>query len=176
MAATAKPRVCLGQILGAHGLAGEVQLRTFTDTPEDIASYGPLQDESGARSFEILKLRSAKKGPVARLKGVDGREAAEALKGVELYVERDRLPEPETGEWYHADLVGLAVEDADGKRLGRVVAVQNFGAEDLLEIKPDTGGQTLLVPFRRSTVPEVDLDGGRLVIAPPEGLLEPRDQ
>jgi len=176
MAPDGKPRVCLGQILGAHGLAGEVQLRTFTDNPQDIASYGPLQDESGARSFEILKLRPAKKGPVARLKGVDDREAAEALKGVELYVERDRLPEPDAEEWYHADLIGLAVEDAKGKRLGRVIAVQNFGSEDLLEIKPETGGKTLLVPFRQATVPEVDLDRGRLVIAPPEGLLEPRDQ
>jgi len=176
MAAEAKPRVCLGQILGAHGLAGEVQLRTFTGNPDDIASYGPLLDESGARSFEILKLRPAKKGPVVRIKGVDDREAAEALKGVELYVERERLPEPDAQEWYYADLIGLAVEDAEGKRLGTVIAVQNFGAEDLLEIKPGSGGPTLLMPFRRSTVPEVDLDGGRLVIAPPEGLLEPREQ
>ena len=166
-------RVCLGQILGAHGLAGEVQLRTFTDQPEDVAGYGPLQDESGTRSFEILDLRPAKKGPVVRLKGVDDREAAEALKGVELYVERDRLPEPDKEEWYYADLIGLAAEDGQGTLLGSVVAVQNFGAGDLLEIKPAAGGPTLLVPFRRATVPEIDLDRGRLVVEPPDGLFEP---
>jgi 16S rRNA processing protein RimM len=173
MAAKAKPRVCLGQILGAHGLAGEVQLRTFTDQPEDIAGYGPLLDESGTRSFEIVDLRPAKRGPVVRLKGVDDREAAEALKGARLYVERDRLPEPDHEEWYYADLIGLAAEDAQGTRLGSVVAVQNFGAGDLLEIKPTAGGPTLLVPFRRATVPEIDLDRGRLVVDPPEGLFEP---
>lgn len=174
MAPHAKRRVCLGEILGAHGLGGEVQLRAFTDRPEAIAGYGPLQDESGGRCFEILKLRLAKKGPVARLEGVEDREAADALKGVRLFVGRDRLPAAGEDEWYHADLIGLGVEASDGTPLGSVVAVQNFGAEDLLEIKPAAGGPTWLLPFRPATVPEIDLEGGRLVIDPPDGLLEPR--
>ena len=176
MAATGKPRVCLGQILGAHGLAGEVQLKTYTDQATDVAAYGPLQDEDGARVFEIIKLRPAKRGAVARLKGVDSREAAEALKGVDLYVDRAMLPAPGEEEWYFADLIGLTAEDASGTPLGSVVAVQNFGAGDLLEIKPAAGGPTLLVPFRQTTVPEVDLNRGRLVVDPPEGLIEPREQ
>jgi 16S rRNA processing protein RimM len=176
MADTAKPRVCLGRILGAHGLAGEVLLKTFTDQATDVAAYGPLQDEDGSRVFEIVKLRPAKRGAVARLKGVDSRRAAEALKGVVLYVDRAMLPSPDEEEWYYADLIGLSAEDAAGAPLGNVVAVQNFGAEDLLEIKPVTGGPTVFVPFRQATVPEIDLDKRRLVLNPPDGLLQPRDQ
>ena len=168
MTAKAKPRICLGQIIGPHGLAGEVQIRTFTGEPEDIARYGPLQDQSGERNFEILKIRPAKKGPVVRLKGVASREAAEALKGVELYIERERLPDPDEEEWYYADLIGLTALGMDGAPLGSVIAVQNFGAGDLLEIRPADGGPTLLIPFRQATVPEIDLGAGKLVVDPPE--------
>lgn len=166
-------RVCLGRITGAHGLKGEVRIRTFTETPGAIAAYGPLRDEAGARRFEISELRPDKGGVVARLSGIDTREAADALKGVELYVTRAQLPEADGEEaFYHADLIGLVALDGNGAALGQVVAVQNFGAGDLLEVRPATGGQTVLVPFTQEIVPDIDRDGGWLLMIPPEGIFE----
>jgi 16S rRNA processing protein RimM len=108
----------------------------------------------------------------ARLKGVEGRDQAEALTGTKLYVPRSRLPEREEDEWYHSDLIGLTAQGPDGGTIGTVIAVHNFGAGDLLEIRPADGGATLLMPFTRETVPEVDVEGGWLRVAPPEGLFE----
>jgi len=158
-------RVCLGQIGAAHGVGGEVRLRSFTADPAAIAGYGPLETEDG-RVLQIEALRPAKDHFVARLSGIRDRDAARTLANAKLYVPRERLPEPEEAdEFYHADLVGLAVLDAAGARLGTVIAVHNFGAGDLIEVKPDLGDKTELVPFDEAHVPTVDIPAGRLVVS-----------
>jgi len=163
-------RVCLGQIGAAHGVRGEVRLRSFTADPAAITSYGPLETEDG-RVLEIEALRPAKDHFVATLAGVADRDAAERLTNVKLYVPRERLPEPaEPDEYYHADLIGLAVVDRSGKPLGSVVAVHNFGAGDLIELRRAEGKATEFVPFNAATVPEVDISAGRLVVELPVGL------
>jgi len=165
--ADAAARVCVAEIGAAHGIAGEVRLRAFTEDPLAVTQFGALQAEDG-REIAITALRPGKDCLLARLGGVTDRSAAERLRNVKLYVARDKLPaidEPET--WYHADLVGLAAVGPDGAALGRVVAVQNFGAGDLLEIAPATGGPTLLLPFTDAVVPLVDVANGRVVINPP---------
>jgi 16S rRNA processing protein RimM len=158
-------RVCLGQIGAAHGLRGEVRLRSFTSDPAAITGYGPLETEDG-RVFEIERLRPAKDHFVASFSGIRDRAAAEKLVNLKLYVPRERLPVPtETDEFYHADLIGLAVVDPAGKNLGTVVAIHNFGAGDLIEVRPDAGSQTELVPFDAMNVPTVDVAAGRIVLA-----------
>jgi len=165
-------RVCLGQIGAAHGVRGEVRLRSFTSEPAAIADYGPLETEDG-RVFEIEALRPAKDHFVARLSGIRDRDAASALTNAKLYVPRARLPQTEDpDEFYHADLIGLAAVDRAGKTLGAVVAIHNFGAGDLIEVRPQTGGNTELVPFDTAHVPEVDIASGKIVIDPPDGLFE----
>jgi 16S rRNA processing protein RimM len=165
-------RLLLGDIGAAVGLKGEVRIRSYTQDPAAIGTYGPLEDETGARSIEIESVRPGPKGIVARIKGVATREAAEALTGTKLYMRRDRLPERGEDEWYHADLIGLAAVDTQGAALGTVVGVHNFGASDLLEIRLASGGTNVLMPFSLATVPEVDLKQGRLTVVPPEGLIE----
>ena len=161
-------RVCLGQIGAAHGVRGEVRLYSFTADPPAIASYGPLESEDG-RVFKIEAMRPAKDHFVARISGVADRNAAELLKNVKLYVPRERLPEPdEADEFYHADLIGLSVVDREGQKLGTVVAVHNFGAGDLIEMNPEAGGKTELLPFDEFHVPVVDIAAGKLVIVPPQ--------
>ena len=158
-------RVCLGQFGAAHGVRGEVRLRSFTSDPAAIANYGPLETEDG-RVFEITSLRPAKDHFVATLAGIGDRKAAERLANIRLYVPRDRLPEPEQAdEFYHADLIGLTAIDRAGEKLGTVIAIHNFGAGDLIEVRPDTGGNTELVPFDETHVPAVDIGAGRIVVA-----------
>jgi 16S rRNA processing protein RimM len=163
-------RVCVAEIGAAHGIAGEVRLRTFTEDPLTATQFGALQAEDG-RAVEIAAVRPGKDCLIARIAGVTDRTAAERLRKLKLYVPRDKLPaiaEPET--WYHADLVGLAAVGPDGAALGRVTAVQNFGAGDLLEITPAAGGPTMLLPFTDEVVPVVDVPGGRVVVnLPAEG-------
>jgi len=163
--------VLLGEIGAAQGLKGEVRIRSYTQDPAAIAGYGTLEDEHG-RAIEIESLRVTPKALIAGIKGVTTREAAEKLTHTKLYVESARLPEREEEEWYHADLIGLAAVGSQGEAIGTVVAVHNFGAGDLIEVKPAMGGATVLVPFTRDTVPEVDVEGGRLTLVPPEGLFE----
>lgn len=160
-------RICVGQIGAAHGVRGEVRLRSFTADPAAIVSYGPLQAEDG-RVLEIESMRPAKDHFVATLAGIADRNAAERLANTKLYVPRDRLPEPdEPDEYYHADLIGLAVVDRAGTSLGTVVAVHNFGAGDLIEVRQAEGKPTQLLPFDALTVPGVDLAAGRLVVQLP---------
>jgi 16S rRNA processing protein RimM len=162
-------RVCIGQIGAAHGVRGEVRLRSFTADPLAITQYGPIESEDG-RVFEIETLRPAKDHFVATLSGVADRTAAERLTNTKLYVPRERLPQPnEPDEFYYADLVGLAAVDRAGQPLGTVVAVHNFGAGDLIELRRAEGEPTELLPFDAATVPEVDLKAGRLVIEIPAG-------
>jgi 16S rRNA processing protein RimM len=162
-------RVCLGAIAGAHGVRGLVKIKSFTQDPANLTAYGPLTDESGQRRFEIAVSGQAKGVLLARIEGVEDRDAAQALRGVRLYVARAVLPEPEAEEFYLADLIGLAVEDPDGRPLGKVATVENYGAGDLLEIaRPEDA--PLLVPFTKAAVPLVDLEGGRVVVDLPEEI------
>src|SRR5262245_51772486 len=156
-------RILLGRVAGAHGIRGDVLIKTFTERPEDIAAYGPLNDEDG-RSFTIESVRVTAKGVVARLAGVGDRNAAEALRGTPLYVDRARLPAPAEGEFYHADLIGMAAVDAEGRPVGDVVGVYNHGAGDILELRRAGSSKTELVAFTDAFVPEVDLLGRRLVV------------
>jgi len=156
--------VCLGQIGAPHGVRGEVRLRSFTAEPEAIAAYGPLQTEDG-RAIAIESLRSAKDHFVAALSGIHDRDAAAQLANAKLYVPRERLPQlADPEEFYHSDLIGLAVVDRAGQRLGNVVAIHNFGAGDLLEVRLDASNKTELLPFNDTTVPNIDIAGGKLVL------------
>jgi 16S rRNA processing protein RimM len=158
-------RICVAQIGAPHGVRGEVKLWPFTAEPESVRDYGPLESEDGARRFEIETLRTAKDHLLVRLKGVNDRDAAERLTNTRLFVPRERLPATEADdEFYHADLIGLAVVDADGNELGSVAALHNFGAGDLIEVKPAQGNATVLLQFTEAAVPVVDLAGRRIVV------------
>jgi 16S rRNA processing protein RimM len=167
---SSEPRICVGVITGAQGVRGAVRVKSFTAVPEDVASYGPVEDETARRQLTLRLVGHAKGVVVATIAGIDDRDAAEALKGVRLYVKRSALPEAGEEEYYHADLLGLEAVLRDGTVLGRVRAVHEYGAGDSIEVERAAGG-TVLVPFTRAAVPVVDLAGGRLVIEPPEGLL-----
>ncbi len=162
-----EPRVCVGVIKGAHGVRGLVRVKPFTEVPEDIAAYGPLGDETGAKRYRLSVSSRAKDTLLVRIEGVGNRDQAQALAGTKLYLPRAALPEVEEEEtFYHADLLGLRAEARNGRPLGRVKAVHNFGAGDILELEGE-GGAGQMVPFTRATVPLVDLAGGRVVIEPP---------
>lgn len=163
--------VCVGAIAGAFGTAGEVRLKSFCAEPEAIADYAPLTTGDG-RAFDVALSRPIKNGFAARLSGVATREQAEAMRGTRLYAPRDRLPGLPDDEFYHADLIGLAVIDTGGTPLGTVESILNHGASDLLEVRPPAQRETVLLPFTRAAVPTVDLAAGRLVADPPEGLFE----
>jgi len=167
------PRLCVGIITGAQGVRGAVRIKSFTAVPEDVAAYGPVADEAGQRAFALRPVGRAKGVVIATIAGVADRDAAERLKGVRLYVARDKLPAPGEEEYYHADLIGLAAVLRDGTPLGRVRAVHEYGAGDSLEVASESG-VTVMVPFTRAAVPEVDLAAGRLVIEPLDGLLDNR--
>ena len=156
-------RVCIARIGAAHGVRGAVKLWTFTEDPFAVLDYGPLSTKDGARQFKVSNARQAKDHLVATLQGVTTRNDAEKLNGVELYVPRDKLPPAEDGEYYHADLIGLDAVTTGGEAIGRVVAIYNFGAGDIIEIAPPSG-PTLLLPFTNAVVPTVDIAGGRVVI------------
>jgi 16S rRNA processing protein RimM len=159
-------RICIARIGAAHGVRGAVKLWTFTEDPFAVKEYGPLLTKDGARSFEVATAREAKGHLVATLKGIATREEAERLNGLELYVAREKLPATEEDEYYHADLIGLAAINAAGEPLGRVIAIHNFGAGDIIEIAPPRGS-TMLLPFTKAVVPSVDLVAGRVVIELP---------
>jgi 16S rRNA processing protein RimM len=159
--------ILLGAVIGAQGLKGEVKVKTFTETPESLGAYGPLHDKDGRR-FKIALSRAVKADvAIVRFEGISNRNDAEELKGLELFVHRDQLPKTQAQEFYHADLVGLWAEDEEGRRIGTVRAIHNFGAGDVIEIERPDGGDVWL-PFAREFVPVVDMDGGRIVIAVPE--------
>lgn len=163
-----KDRILVGQFGAAHGVKGELRLKSYTQDKGAIARYGALSDESGARRFEILGLRLLKDDLfVARVKAVETREAAEALTNVALYVARDKLPAAEEGEFYHADLIGLAAKTEAGETLGTVVQVLNYGGGDILEIAPFEKGESLLLPFTKAVVPLVDVAQRHVIVMLP---------
>ena len=164
-------RVCVGAIAGAFGVRGEVRLKSFCANPADVALYSPLETEDGARRFAVTLGGPVPNGFAARLSGVTTREAAEALRGTRLYAPRGVLPALGDDEFYHADLIGLAMLDTGGAAIGKVTAVLNHGAGDLLEVQRP-GKPSALVPFTRAIVPTVDLATGRVIVDPPEGLFE----
>src|SRR5437660_865601 len=165
-------RVCVGVVGAAHGVRGAVRIKSFTAKPEDIARYGPLEDETGERQFTLRITGAAKGVLIAQLSEVVDRNHAEALRGLRLYLPRAALPQPEDEEYYHADLIGLDAVLTDGTPVGEVRAVHDFGAGDTLEIARPAGPPAV-VPFTKAVVPEVDLTAGRLVLDPPPGLLDP---
>ena len=161
--------ICVARIGAAHGVRGAVKLWTFTEDPFAVKRYGPLLTKDGARSFEVATAREAKGHLVATLKGIATREEAERLNGIELYIARDKLPATDEDEYYHTDLIGLAAVTTADQPLGRVVAIHNFGAGDIMEIAP-LQGATMLLPFTHAVVPTVDLANGRVVIELPEEI------
>jgi 16S rRNA processing protein RimM len=163
-------RICIAKFGAAHGVRGEIRLWPFTGDPLAVASYGPLETEDGKRRFEIAAVRTARDHLVARIAGVDTRDEAEKLNGLELYVAREKLPATDDGEFYHADLIGLAAVTPEGTPLGRIVAVHNFGAGDIVEIALNNGGETKLLPFSNAVVPTVDLAARRAVIVLPDEI------
>ena len=167
--AIAQKQVCVGVVTGPHGVTGALRIKSFTARAEDIATYGPLADESGAQRFALRLVGAAKGVLIGRLSGVEDRNRAEALRGLRLYLPRAALPPPAAEEYYHADLLGLEAVLGDGTPIGRVRAVHDFGAGDTLEIARPAGAP-VMVPFTRAVVPEVEIEKGRLVIDPPPGL------
>lgn len=163
-----KDRILVGQFGAPHGVKGELRLKSYTQDPAAIGHYGPLSDASGARSFEIAALRALKDDLfVVRVKGIATREAAEKLTNVALFLPRTALPAAQEDEFYHADLIGLAARTEAGEALGKIANILNFGGGDILEIAPPEGGETLLVPFTKASVPIIDLPGGHVVVIPP---------
>jgi 16S rRNA processing protein RimM len=162
--------ICIGSIAGSYGVQGEVRLKSFCAEPADIASYGPLSTEDGSRHFTVQLTRPVTGGYGARLSGVATKEQADALRGMALFVDRAKLPSLPDDEFYHADLIGLAVHDTGGVAMGRVIAVHNHGAGDLLEVQPADGAAAILLPFTRAIVPTVDLQAGRVIVDIPEGM------
>jgi 16S rRNA processing protein RimM len=162
-------QVCVARIGAVHGVRGAVKLWTFTEDPFAVTRYGPLSTRDGTRSFEVTHAHKAKGFLVATFKGVATRNEAEHLNGLELYVAREKLPELDDDEYYYADLIGLVAETTAGKPLGKVIAIHNFGAGDIIEIAPASGA-TMLLPFSNAVVPSVDLAGGRVVIELPDEI------
>jgi 16S rRNA processing protein RimM len=161
--------ICVARIGAAHGVRGAVKLWTFTEDPFAVKEYGPLMTRDGARQFEVTHVREARDHLVATLKGIATREDAERLNGLELYIAREKLPATDDDEYYHADLIGLAAVNTANEPLGRVTAIHNFGAGDIIEIAP-TQGPTMLLPFTNAVVPTVDLAAGRVVIELPQEI------
>ncbi len=170
-AGSPEARVCLGVVVGVHGVRGLVRVKPFTQDPMAVADYGLVESKDGTRRFKIAATGIAKGVVICRFDGISDRDVAEALRGTELYVARTALPDIDEDEegYYHADLIGLAAEASDGTLFGRVSEVHNFGAGDLLEIVPPDGSASFLVSFTDENVPEVDIAGGRLTLVPPEG-------
>lgn len=163
-------RICVGAISGAYGVRGELRLKSFCANPEDIESYSPLTDEAGDKRFHVALIRPMKNGFVARIAEISTKEQADAIKGTQLFANRDQLPSLPDDEYYHTDLIGLEVFDTGGTLLGSVKMVMDHGAGDLLEVQRPGSSETVLLPFTVSAVPTVDMKTRRIIADPPEGL------
>ena len=159
-------RVLLGVVAAPHGVRGLVRIKSFTEDPMAVAAYGPLSDESGKKEYRVEALSAARGAVLARIEGVADRTAAEALRGLRLYVDRSALPQTGEREWYEADLIGLKAVGTDGRDWGKVTAFHDFGAGSVMEV---SGG--VMLPFTDEAVPEIDVAGGKVLIDPPAGLL-----
>lgn len=168
-------RVLLGEITGVHGIKGEVVIRSYAADPGDIAAYGRLQDSAGTTTYEVVPVRTGPKGVVARIAGIDDRTSAERLRGTKLYVDRAALPAPDDDSFYFTDLIGLTVIDGDGKAFGRISAVHNFGAGDIIEVVIDGTPGSELVPFADAYVPEVNIAEGWVRVLLPASTGEEHD-
>jgi len=168
--------ICVGAIMGAFGVRGEVRLKSFCADPSAIETYSPLVTESGD-SYELTIMRSVKSGFGARLSGIDDKDQADALRGTRLYAQRDDLPTLPDDEYYHSDLIGLEVLDTGGVRLGKVITVLDFGAGDILEIAGKGLKEPAMLPFTLANIPTVDIKAGKIIADPPEGMFpEPKDE
>jgi 16S rRNA processing protein RimM len=171
----ASGHVLVGVIVGAHGIKGEVKLKSFTSDPSSIGRYGPLQNKTG-ETFEITKLKPAKDGFIATLKGVTDRNQSEQLRGLELFVARENLPKLKASETYAHDLLGADVVLEDGSLLGKLIAMPNYGAGDLLEVELSGNAETVLIPFTNAFVPQTDFTSGKITVVLPEGYLDAGEQ
>ncbi len=170
----ATQRLCVGIITAPQGVHGAMRVKSFMEVPDAIAGYGPVEDETGHRRFELHLLGTARGVVIARISGVASRDQAERLRGLRLYLPRSALPETEDDEYYHADLIGLEAVLGDGTPVGRVRAIYDFGAGDTLELER-AHAPPVMVPFTRAVVPVVAPAAGRLVLDPPPGLLDDGD-
>lgn len=162
--------ICIAAIIGAFGVKGELRIKSFCANPADLGNYGPLTSEDGSQSYDLRVNGPIKGGYTCRIKGVQYKDQADALKGVRLYTKRENLPSLPDDEFYHADLVGLDVFDTGGEKLGQITAVHDHGAGDFLEIAGKGIKNTVLLPFTRDAVPTVDLSAGRIITDPPYGV------
>ncbi|MFT6675751.1 MAG: 16S rRNA processing protein RimM [Sulfitobacter sp.] len=169
-------RICVGTIAGAYGVKGELRIKSFCAVPDDIETYSPLWSEDGKRQFALAILRPIKNGFAVRITNVTTKEEADALRGVNLFADRDQMPTLPDDEFYHADLIGVAVYDTGGVLLGKVKTVQNHGADDLLEVQLSGTSATVFLPFTKAAVPTVDLTAGRIIADPPLGVLPEPDK
>jgi 16S rRNA processing protein RimM len=161
-------KLLMGRIGAAHGIQGEVRIQSFTEDPLALGSYGPFSTNRPGLTIEIEKARGTTNMLVARIKGIRDRTAAEKLNGVELFIDRDRLPPTEDeDDFYHSDLIGLEARLGDGSVLGKVIAIPNYGASDLIEVRDERTGDTFLYPFTKAVVPTIRVDDGYLVIEVP---------
>ncbi len=167
--------ICVGSIVGSYGVRGELRVKSFCAVPEDIETYTPLWSEDRSRQFALAILRPIKNGFAARIAEISTKEQADALRGTALFAERDQLPSLPDDEFYHADLIGLAVYDTGGVLLGSVKTVQNHGADDLLELQLAGTSATTFLPFTKGAVPTIDLASGRIIADPPDGVLPETD-
>lgn len=164
-------RVLLGVVAAPHGVRGLVRIKSFTEDPMAVAAYGPLSDETGKKAYRVEALSASRDAVLARIEGVADRTAAEALRGLRLYVAREQLPEAGEREWYEADLIGLKVVGKDGRDWGKVIAFHDFGAGPLMEVSGGSSASGLMLPFTDEAVPEIDVEGGKVLVDPPAGLL-----
>jgi 16S rRNA processing protein RimM len=169
-------RVLIGRIGAPHGVRGEVLVQSFAHEPRAIASYGPLESEDGKQRLELKIVRETPKGLIVRVAGIADRNGAEALKGQGLYVDRSRLPAAAADEFYRADLVGLRAIDSEGRTVGTIIAVDNYGAGDILELQVDGRSETELIPFAAAYVPSVDVAAGTLTIVLPVSVEAKEDE
>jgi len=164
-------RILLGVVAAPHGVRGLVRIKSFTGDPMAVGTYGPLSDETGKKEYRVEALSAARGAVLARIEGVADRTSAEALRGLRLYVERGRLPKTGEREWYEADLIGLAAVGRDGRNWGKVTAFHDFGAGSVMEVSGGSLAGTVMLPFTDEVVPEIDVEGGKVVVEPPAGLL-----
>jgi 16S rRNA processing protein RimM len=167
---TKEDRICIGAIVGAFGIKGELRIKSFCADPDAIGDYGTLTNEDGTRSFELGIIGQIKGGYNARIAGIQHRDQAEDLKGISLYTLRSNMPNLPDDEFYHSDLIGLPVIDTGGVQLGTIIGVEDHGAGDFLEINAIGQKNSALLPFTKLAVPTVDLAAGKVIIDPPKGV------